>query len=122
LDAKASAAAATWLARHQEQLRDAEAQGRLHCIDTPPREAGYRLPATFAAKPVATLGTLEASSLPAYADLVALSEGEMRQWAIEGLVDAAKRSQAWGTPVGPLPGLLIDNAALPPLPTTAPAR
>ncbi|WP_284983960.1 DUF4439 domain-containing protein [Arthrobacter sp. efr-133-TYG-118] len=117
LDAKASATAATWLARHQELLRGAEAQGRLHCIATPPREAGYRLPATFAAKPGLALGSMEASSLTAYADLVALSEGQTRQWAIDGLVDAAKRSQAWGTPVGPFAGLSIDNTALPPLPT-----
>lgn len=120
LDAKASAAAATWLARHQELLRGAEAQGRLHCVATPPREAGYRLPATFAAKPGAALGTMEASSQAAYADLVALSEGETRQWAIDGLVDAAKRAQAWGTTVGPFPGLLVDDGALPPLPSTTP--
>lgn len=121
LDPKASATAATLLARHQELLRGAEAQGRLHCVATPPREAGYRLPASFAAKPGSALGNMEASSLTAYADLVALSEGETRQWAIDGLVDAAKRSQAWGTPVGPFPGLSIDGAALPPLPSSTPA-
>ncbi|WAH98056.1 DUF4439 domain-containing protein [Arthrobacter sp. MMS18-M83] len=121
LDAKASATAARWLARHQELLRGAEALGRLHCAATPPREAGYRLPASFAAKPGAALGGMEASSLTAYADLVALSEGETRQWAIDGLVDAAKRSQAWGTPVGPFPGLSIDSAALPSLPSSTPA-
>lgn len=121
LDAKASATAATWLARHQELLRGAEAQSRLHCVAIPPREAGYRLPASFAAKPGAALGGMEASSLTAYADLVALSGGETRQWAIDGLVDAAKRSQAWGTPVGPFPGLSIDGAALPPLPSSTPA-
>ncbi|MHC6220223.1 DUF4439 domain-containing protein [Arthrobacter sp. MMS24-S77] len=121
LDAKASATAATWLARHQELLRGAEAQGRLHCVATPPREAGYRLPASFAAKPGAALGSMEASSLTAYADLVALSEGETRQWAVDGLVDAAKRTQALGTPVGPFPGLSIDSAALPQLPSSTPA-
>ncbi|WP_442542955.1 DUF4439 domain-containing protein [Arthrobacter sp. KN11-1C] len=121
LDAKASATAATWLARHQELLRGAEAQGRLHCIATPPREAGYRLPATFAAKPALALGSMESSSLTAYADLVALSDGGTRQWAIDGLVDAANRSQAWGTPVGPFAGLSVDNAALPPLPSGAPS-
>lgn len=121
LDPKASVTAATWLARHQELLRGAEAQGRLHCIATPPLEAGYRLPATFAAKPGLALGSMEASSLTAYADLVALSEGGTRQWAIDGLVDTAKRTQAWGTPVGPFAGLSIDNTALPPLPTATPA-
>lgn len=121
LDAKASATAATLLARHQDLLRGAEAQGRLHCVATPPREAGYRLPASFAAKPVSALGSMEASSLTAYADLVAMSDGETRQWAIDGLVDAAKRSQAWGTPVGPFPGLSIDWAALPPLQSSTPA-
>jgi hypothetical protein len=120
LDAKASATAGTWLARHQELLRAAEAQGRLHCIATPPREAGYRLPATFAAKPGLALGSLESSSLTAYADLVALSDGGTRQWAIEGLVEAANRSQAWGSPVGPFAGLSIDGAALPPLPAGTP--
>lgn len=121
LDAKASATAATSLARHQELLRAAEAQGRLHCIATPPREAGYRLPATFAAQPGLALGNLESSSLTAYADLVALSDGETRQWAIDGLIDAAKRSQAWGSPVGPFAGLAVDGAALPPLPAGTPA-
>jgi hypothetical protein len=120
LDAKASATAATWLSRHQELLRGAEAQGRLHCIATPPREAGYRLPATFAGNPALALGSMEASSLTAYADLVALSGGATRQWAIDGLVDAAKRSQAWGAPVGAFAGLSIDNAELPPLPSGTP--
>lgn len=120
LDAKASATAATWLARHQELLRGAEAQGRLHCVTIPPREAGYRLPASFAAKPGAALGSMEASSLTAYADLVAMSEGETRQWAIYGLVDAAKRTQAWGTGSGPFPGLSIDTATLPPLQSPTP--
>ena len=121
LDAKSSATAATWLARHQELLRAAEDQGRLHCVVTPPREAGYRLPVTFQSKPAAALGSMEASSLEAYADLVALSDGTTRQWALGVLLETAKRSEAWGTQPGPFAGLPVDDAELPPLPTSTPA-
>ncbi|MEZ2391096.1 ferritin-like domain-containing protein [bacterium RCC_150] len=121
LDPKASEAASAALGRHQMLLQDAEEQGRLHCVATPPREAGYRLPASFVAKPAAALGTLEADSLTAYAELVALSNGQLRQWAIDAFVETAKRSQAWGAPLDPLPGVPVGANALPSLPPRAAA-
>ncbi len=67
----------------------------------------------FLASPAAGLGRLEASALPVYGDLVALSEGQTRQWAIAGLVGAARRSALWGAETGVLPGLAADPAGFP---------
>ena len=107
--------AAEKLARHDTLLSGAESLSRLHCSAVPPREAGYTLGQSFLASPAAGLGNLEAATLPAYGDLVALSEGETRQWAIAALVGAGKRAVLWGTDPGALPGL--DPATLPSQPS-----
>ncbi len=107
--------AAENLGRHDALLSGAESLSRLHCSAVPPREAGYTLGRSFLASPAAGLGSLEAAALPAYGDLVALSDGETRQWAIAALVGAGKRSALWGTDPGALPGL--DPATLPPQPS-----
>lgn len=119
LDGPAAGTAAGDLARHQELLREAEALARLHCTEPPPREAGYRLPAGFGTQAAAALGEQESATLTAYGELVALSDGETRQWAMAGLLDGALRLESWGKLPGALPGLSVDPAALPPLPESA---
>jgi hypothetical protein len=118
LSGAAAKSAAEALARHEVLLSGAESlSGRL-CFAVPPREAGYALGQSFLASPAAGLGKLEAAGLPAYGDLVALSAGETRQWAIAALYDAGKRSVLLGADPGALPGL--DGTSLPspaPLPS-----
>ena len=111
LGGDAAKSAAEELARHDALLGGAESLSRLHCSAVPPREAGYTLAPSFLASPAAGLGDLEAAALPVYGDLVALSEGETRQWAIAALFGSAKRAVLWGADPGALPGL--DPAALP---------
>ncbi|MFJ5955754.1 ferritin-like domain-containing protein [Paenarthrobacter sp. NPDC092416] len=113
----AALTAAKGLAAHEDLLVKAEALTRENCGDVPTREAGYRLPEQFAEHPAASLGALEASSLPGYGDLIALSTGNTRAWAIEGLMAASRRALGWGAALSPLPGLDLDAGSLPPLPT-----
>lgn len=126
-----AAAASAYLAKHQEALRQAEAISRLLCVGVPPREAGYRLPATFANAPARALGDLEADVLPLYGDLIALSPtpqgapsqdptnppaaSDTRSWAIAMLVSAAQRAQSWAEPVPDFPGIILDTSELPTL-------
>ncbi|MFE4228446.1 DUF4439 domain-containing protein [Arthrobacter sp. NPDC056886] len=115
LDGVAAKSAADQLARHETLLSGAESLSRLHCSAVPPREAGYSLGQSFLSSPAAGLGSLEAAALPAYGDLVALSEGETRQWAIAALLGAGKRAVLWGADPGALPGLdgSVQPATLP---------
>ena len=103
-------------ARHEALAAGAEALSRMHCAAVPAREAGYTMAPAFLASPAAGLGGLEASALTVYGDLVALSEGQTRQWAIAGLVGAARRSALWGAETGVLPGLAADPEGFPELP------
>ncbi|MET1063852.1 MAG: DUF4439 domain-containing protein [Arthrobacter sp.] len=119
LGGDAAVSAAQQLARHEALAGGAEALARVHCAPVPPREAGYTLAPAFLATPAAGLGGLEASALPVYGDLVALSEGQTRQWAISGLVGAARRSALWGTETGVLPGLAADPESFPALPAAS---
>lgn len=116
LGGEAAARAAEQLATHETLAAGAEALSRLHCAPVPPREAGYTMERDFLAAPAASLGGLEASALPVYGDLVALSDGQTRQWAIAGLVGAARRSALWGAETGALPGLAADPVGFPELP------
>lgn len=119
LEKSSTQAAALLLARHEQLLQEAEELSRLHCVSTPNQEPGYTLKPEFLQAPAAGLGTLEAGTLPVYADLVALSEGSARRWAIAGLWEAARRSVQWGADPGPLPGLLFNADLLPSLPDEA---
>ncbi|MDI2037006.1 hypothetical protein PJL15_04149 [Paenarthrobacter nitroguajacolicus] len=121
LDDAVATAAAKDLQAHLLLLRQAEALTRANCGDVPATTAGYQLPTLFAQDPAAALGALETSALPGYGDLVALSTDETRQWAVDGLLSAARRSIAWGATLPALPGLKLDAGELPPLPTSAPA-
>ena len=116
----AAASASQQLARHEALAAGAEALSRMHCAAAPAREAGYTLAPAFLASPAAGLGGLEVSALAVYGDLVALSEGQTRQWAISGLVGAARRSALWGAETGDLPGLVADPEDFPELPAPLP--
>ena len=120
LSGAAAARASEQLVLHEALAAGAEALSRVHCAPVPQREAGYTTEQDFLANPAAGLGGLEASALPVYGDLVALSEGQTRQWAIAGLVGAARRSAVWGAETGALPGLAVDPAGLPELPVPSP--
>lgn len=122
LDGAAAASASQLLARHESVLAEAEALSRALCVDIPPREAGYTLGPSFLASPAAGLGSLEAGTLPVYGDLVALSGGSTRTWAISGLLAAANRAVLWGSDPGPLPGIVVDTAQLPDLPQDSPSQ
>ena len=120
MDGAPAASASRQLTRHEALATDAEDLSRGHCAPVPPREAGYTLTPEFLASPAAGLGGLEASALTVYGDLVALSEGQTRQWAISGLVGAARRSALWGAETGALPGLAADPQEFPELPAPSP--
>jgi hypothetical protein len=116
LPADAAGPASEFLRRHQDLVEDAEAASRLHCAVPPPQEPGYVLEPGFLAAPAAGLARLEAATLPAYGDVVALTDGSARTWAITGLQAAAERTVHWGGDPGAVPGILLDEARLPLLP------
>ena len=119
LAAPAADQARVLLATHETLVAQAEAYTRVHCLSVPPREPGYTLGTSFLQKPAAGLASLEAGTLPVYGDLVALSEGETRRWAVTALVAAAERTMRWGSDPGPVPGIVLDTALLPELPELA---
>ncbi|WP_441871837.1 DUF4439 domain-containing protein [Pseudarthrobacter sp. TAF60_1] len=110
------APASDFLTQHEDLRRDAGAAAGAHCASLPPTPAGYALDAAFLADPAAELGVLEAGTLPAYGDLVALSAGADRAWALAALQSAARRTVYWGAATGPVAGAVLDESALPPLP------
>ncbi|MCO4273651.1 ferritin-like domain-containing protein [Pseudarthrobacter sp. HLT3-5] len=116
LNSGSAAPASNFLAQHGILRNEAEAMGRSHCAAVPQRQPGYALSQVFLADPAAGLGTLEAGTLPALGDLVALSEGRDRVWALSALQSAARRTVHWRASPGPVPGMVLDEALLPPLP------
>ena len=116
LKGTAAEQAAGLLAKHEALVGQAEAYTRGHCVSVPPREPGYTLGTSFLQKPAAGLASLEAGTLPVYGDLVALSDGETRKWAVSSLVAAAQRTMRWGSDPGPVPGIVLDTTVLPELP------
>ncbi|WP_255482332.1 DUF4439 domain-containing protein [Pseudarthrobacter sp. NBSH8] len=116
LNSGSAAPASNFLAQHVTLRNEAEAIGRSHCAAVPLRQPGYALSQVFLADPAAGLGTLEAGILPVFGDLVSLSEGRDREWALSALESAARRTAHWGASPGPVPGMVLDEALLPPLP------
>lgn len=108
-------AAAEQLGRHKELIRGAETLSRKHCSTPAPEDAGYTATPSFLVAPAAGLAALETGALPVYGDLVALSDGDTRKWAISALLGTARRAALWGVEPGPVPGVTLD-ASLPPLP------
>ncbi|BAS08251.1 hypothetical protein AHiyo4_16730 [Arthrobacter sp. Hiyo4] len=116
LDSGSAAQASTFLAQHGVLRGEAEAMGRSRCAMVPPRQPGYVLSQAFLADPADGLGTLEAGILPVLGDVVALSTGRERVWALSALQSAARRTVHWRGSPGPVPGMVLDEALLPPLP------
>ncbi|TQJ40422.1 uncharacterized protein DUF4439 [Arthrobacter sp. SLBN-112] len=111
--------ASEFLLRHKEQAAAAAERLRSACGAPLPQQPGYVLEPGFLAAPAAGLGKLEAATLAAYGDVVAVSQGQDRRWALSALQSAAGRAQRWGADPGPVPGLRLDIDQLPPLPAGA---
>jgi hypothetical protein len=116
LDPASVAPASALLAEHLGQADEAESYARIHCATTPPKQPGYVLSPGFLDAPAAGLGRLEAGTLPVYGDVVALSSGPTRHWAVSALLEAARRTLHWGGDPGPVPGLALNASQLPQLP------
>jgi hypothetical protein len=116
LDPAAAARASALLAEHMDLADEAETYAALHCAALPPTQPGYVLDASFLDAPAAGLARLESGILTAFGDVVALSAGPTRDWAIQALVAAAHRTVLWGGDPGAVPGLALDEFRLPPLP------
>ncbi|WP_320537928.1 DUF4439 domain-containing protein [Pseudarthrobacter sp. IC2-21] len=110
------APASDFLTQHEDLRHAARDAAAAQCAVLPPTPAGYALDAAFLADPAAALGVLEAGALPAYGDLVALSAGAGRGWALAALQTAARRTAFWGASPGPVAGVILDESALPQLP------
>jgi Domain of unknown function (DUF4439) len=115
LPAERTGPASEFLAQHQDLAEQAEAYSRAHCETPPPQPAGYVLDQQFLAAPAAGLARLEAATLLPYGDIVALSNGTTRAWALSALQGAAGRAQQWGAGPTPVPGLDLDEGLLPQL-------
>lgn len=111
----AAGPASAFLGRHRDLVRDAEARLLLACVAAPPQQPGYAVDAGFLQAPAGRLGRVETATLAPYGDLVALSEGGARGWAVSALHAAAARAVYWGADPGPVPGLAINPAQLPEL-------
>ncbi|MFJ6027447.1 DUF4439 domain-containing protein [Pseudarthrobacter sp. NPDC092424] len=111
----AAGPASAFLGSHRVLARDAEDRLLLTCQAVPLQKPGYAIEAEFLRAPAGRLGSLEAGTLALYGDLIALSEGGTREWAVSALHAAAARAVQWGADPGPVPGLAIDAAQLPEL-------
>ncbi|MBT2565762.1 ferritin-like domain-containing protein [Arthrobacter sp. ISL-85] len=111
--------ASEFLRLHKELAAAAEERLRLDCGASVPQQPGYVLDPGFLASPAAALGKLEAATLVSYGDVVAVSQGQDRKWALAALQSAAGRALRWGADPGPVPGLTLDAGQLPALPAGA---
>ncbi|GGH89431.1 hypothetical protein GCM10007170_00820 [Arthrobacter liuii] len=111
--------ASEFLGRHKELAVAAEKRLRLACGGSVPQQPGYVLDPGFLAAPAAGLGKLETATVAAYGDVVAVSQGQDRRWALSALQSAAARALRWGADPGPVPGLTLDAGKLPALPAGA---
>lgn len=116
LAAEDAVPASEFLQQHRAVAEETENRLRLACQTAPPQPPGYALDANFLSAPATGLGTLEAAALPVYGDLVALTGGADRTWALSMLESAAARTVHWGADPGPVPGVVMDAAGLPALP------
>jgi hypothetical protein len=108
--------ASEFLLQQRAAAEETENRLRLVCQAPRPQAAGYALDADFLSAPATRLGTLEAAALPVYGDLVAMTEGTDRTWALSMLESAVTRTAHWGADPGPVPGIVLDTAMLPELP------
>jgi hypothetical protein len=113
-----SGAAATFLGQHQELAAAAAARSTAACSAAQAQQPGFVLDPGFLAAPGDGLRRLELAALPAYGDLIAQADGDLRIWAIGALQSAARRAAHWDGAVGPVPGVLLDQGQLPELPAS----
>ncbi|TLM85017.1 DUF4439 domain-containing protein [Pseudarthrobacter sp. NamE2] len=116
LPPEAAGPASEFLGQHQGLAREAETRSRFWCGTPLPQQPGYALGQEFLAAPSDGMARLEAATLPAYGDVVAVTDGSTRLWAIAALRSAVMRTAHWGGDPGPLPGLPLNEQQLPPLP------
>ncbi|WP_411376024.1 DUF4439 domain-containing protein [Arthrobacter sp. MPF02] len=116
LPPEAAGPASEFLGQHHGLAREAEKRSLFWCGTPLPQQPGYVLEPQFLASPSAGLARLEAGTLPAYGDVVAVTDGSTRRWAIAALRSAVLRTVHWGGDPGPVPGLPLDEQQLPPLP------
>ena len=93
---------------------DAAAWVRAACAQPAVPEAGYELPVTFLKAPATGLGAVEEEMANAALDLVAVSEGDLRAWAMEQYLAAGSRARHWDPTAG-------AGSALPGVPEAASA-
>lgn len=106
--APALAGAITDAYRTHQQRRDRiTARLRQRGEDPVPAQPGYRVPVDLSGSGAIRRRALrlERDCAAAYAHLVATSEGTVRQWGIEWLLDAARRELDFGGQPRRLPGL-----------------
>jgi hypothetical protein len=108
--------ASDFLAQHQDLADQAGTYSLMNCGTPSPQPPGYVLDPGFLEAPAAGLAGLEKATLPAYGDIVAITDGTTRAWALSALQGAARRAQHWGAEANPLPGVVLDEAQLPQLP------
>lgn len=105
-----------FLAAHEDLAEQAKAFAVMHCGDLPLQPPGYVLDRSFLDAPAAGLARLESAALPVYGNVIALTGGTTRSWALAALQQTARRAQHWGAEADPMPGLVLDEARLPQLP------
>ncbi|MFT4469918.1 DUF4439 domain-containing protein [Arthrobacter sulfonylureivorans] len=111
------AAAAARLAAHTDSAEHWRSLAVAECLDLPLPEPAYPLGDEFASDPLPALEDAEAAALAPLADLVALSDGTVREHAVAGFAEAATELAASAGEVLPAPGLDDELRAAP---TTAP--
>lgn len=97
--------------QHRALIEDWTGVARSVCVQLPPAEAAYELPAGLASKPGPVLADAEAGAAAAFADLVAFSSGDLRARACADLLGAVRRIADTAGKVPPAPG--VGTAAEP---------
>ncbi len=103
----------TRVTEHESRGADAVAYLPGLCLPAVAPVAGYRLEAAFLQDPAAGLPALEQQFPAVYADLVALSEGGLRSWAIGRLAAVTNELYLQADTVPAVPGLAAVPDDLP---------
>nr|WP_239536955.1 DUF4439 domain-containing protein [Arthrobacter roseus] len=85
------------------------------CDETPPTVEAYALDPGYFTDPASSLDTMESQIIVAYADLISLSNGAVRHWAISRLKSATLAQRHPGTAPDPTPGIEGHASPGPPL-------
>ena len=107
-DPSAATAGETWrqrMAEHESRGMDAVAYLPDLCLPAVAPVAAYRLDPVFLQAPAAALPALEQQFPAVYADLVALTEGDLRGWAIGRLAAVSEELYLQAESVPAAPGL-----------------